>query len=129
MAAGFGIAAFVVMEIVRSHGDVDLTGWVGPLLAMALLGGLVGHLSEVAAGHEAARTLQARHLDEARKAQEAASEVNDSIVQRLAAARWMLEAGMHQEALDALDSTVTEGIAQVSGTLPAIPLKKWPPAW
>jgi hypothetical protein len=39
------------------------------------------------------------------------------MVQQVVAARWMLEAGKHQEALAALNATVAEGIAQVSGTL------------
>lgn len=119
-AAGFGIAAFVVLEVIRSQGDVDVTGWVGPLLAMALMGGLVGYLSESAARHEAAHKLQARHLDELRDAQHAASEASDSIVQHVVAARWMLEAGKNQEALAALNATVDEGITQVSGTLPPL---------
>jgi hypothetical protein len=35
----------------------------------------------------------------------------------------MLEAGKHQEALAALNATVAEGIAQVSGTLPPLSLR------
>ena len=119
-AAGFGISAFVLLEIIRSHGDVDATGWLGPLLAMALLGGLVGYLSESAARHEADHRLQARHLDELRHAQYAASEANDSMVQQVVAARWMLEAGKNEEALAALNATVAAGIAQVSDTLPPL---------
>lgn len=122
-AAGFGMAAFVTLEVVRSQGAVDATGWVAPLVAMALMGGLVGHLSESAALHEAARRQQARDLDAIREAQHVASEVSDSIVQHVVAARWMLEAGQEQEALAALDATVAAGIAQVSGTLPPFPAK------
>ena len=117
-AAGCGIAAFVVLELVRARGDADVTGWVGPLLAMALMGGLVGHLSESAARHEAARRIQQRHLDELRRARRAALEAGDSIVQRVAAVRWMLEAGKSEDALAALEATVAEGIAEVSSALP-----------
>lgn len=120
-AAGFGIAAFVTLELVHSQGDVDVTGWVAPLLAMALMGGLVGHLSETAARHEAAHRLQAQHVDQLRSAQHAASEVNDSIVQRLVAARWMLEAGKSEEALETLNATVADGIAHVSAGLAPLP--------
>lgn len=116
-AAGFGISAFVVLELIRSQGDADLTGWVGPLLAMALMGGLVGYLSESAARHDAARDLQARHLEALLDAQKVASEANDSIVQQVVAARWMLEAGKNEEALAALNATVDEGITKVSGSL------------
>lgn len=113
-AAAFGIAAFTVLELVRARGDVDATGWVGPLLAMALMGGLVGHLSESAARHEAARGHQAQRLEELRDARHAAIEASDSMVQQVAAARWMLEAGKSQEAIAALDATVAAGIAQAS---------------
>ena len=85
---------------------------------MALMGGLVGHLSESAARHEAARRIQQRHLDELRRARRAALEAGDSIVQRVAAVRWMLEAGKSEDALAALDATVAEGIAEVSSALP-----------
>ncbi len=117
-AAGFGITAFAVMETVRARGDVDVTGWVGPLLAMALVGGLVGHLGESVAGREAAYRLQARRLEELRDSRDAVIEASDSIVQQVAAARWMLEAGESEEALAALNATLAEGLAQVSSTLP-----------
>lgn len=109
-AAGCGISAFVVLELVRARGDVDVTGWVGPLIAMALVGGLVGHPSEI----------QERHLDELLQSRHAALEASDSIVQHVAAARWMLEAGKSQDALAALNATVAEGIVQVSSTLPPL---------
>lgn len=119
-AAGCGIAAFVLLELVRARGDVDVTGWVGPLLAMALMGGLVGHLSESTARHEAARRIQQRHLYELRRARRSALEAGDSIVQRVAAVRWMLEAGKSEDALAALDATVAEGISEVSSALPPL---------
>lgn len=117
-AAGFGIAAFIVLEAVRARGDVDVTGWAGPLLAMALLGGLVGHLSEAATRSDAARRLGDRQLDELRHARHAAVEAGDSIVQHVAAARWLLEACRSDEALVTLDATVANGITHLSATLP-----------
>lgn len=122
--AGFGIVAFVALESVRARGDVDVTGWVSPILAMALVGGLVGHLSE-----------QSKRLEELCDAQHAAIEAGDSIVQQVAAARWMLEAGRSGEALATLGDTVAEGIANLSCTLPPPPPQPatsrssdWPPA-
>ena len=116
-AAGFGVTAFVVLEAVRARGDIDVTGWVGPLLAMVLMGGLVGHLSEVAAQREADRRRQAQRIEELSDAQRRAVEASDSVVQQVAAARWMLEAGQSKEALAALGDAVTEGIARVHGRL------------
>ncbi len=119
--AGCGIAAFIVLEAVRAKGDLDMTGWVGPLLAMALVGGLVGHLSEVAALRESDHRLQAQRIEELRAAQREADAASDSIVQQVAAARWMLEAGQNQEALAALGDAVAKGIARVSRTSTASP--------
>lgn len=121
--AGFGMTAFIVLEAVRAKGDLDMTGWAAPLLVMALIGGLVGHLSEFAAQHEADRRIQAersRQLEELCDAQRSAIELSDSIVQQMAAARWMLEAGQSSEALAALGKTVVDGIAKVSCTLPPL---------
>jgi hypothetical protein len=112
-AAAFGIIGFVVLETVRARGDVDMIGWVGPLLAMALMGGLVGNLSEAAARAEDARRLQDRRLEQLRDAQHAALEAGDSFVQHVAAARWMLEAGRSAEALVALNATVARGMDHV----------------
>lgn len=113
-----GIVAFAVLEVARSRGDADVTGWVAPILAMALMGGLVGSLSESAARHDAARRDQARQLRELWAAHGVALEAGDSVVQRVAAARWLLEAGHVKEALDALDAAVIAGIADVSHVLP-----------
>lgn len=117
-SATIGIVAFGVLEVVRGRGDTDVTGWVAPILAMALMGGLVGSLSESAVRQEEARRDQARQLEELRTAQRAALEAGDSVVQRMAAARWMLEAGHVKEALEALDAAVVAGIVDLSQVLP-----------
>lgn len=124
--AGVGVAAFVVLEAVRSSGDLDLTGWVGPLLVMVLIGGLVGHLSELATRREADQQAQAERndqLEELCDAQRTAIEASDSIVQQVAAARWLLEAGRDGEALAALGETLVGAIATVSCTLPPLPTR------
>ncbi|HQU25505.1 MAG TPA: hypothetical protein PLS29_00590 [Acidimicrobiales bacterium] len=117
-AAGVAIAAFAILELVRSKGDPDLTGWVAPLLAMALMGGLVGHLSEAAARNDAARRFHLGEYEAAERARLADLETSDSIVQRVAAARWMLEVGRSEDALRALDDTVSDGIGQLGTRLP-----------
>lgn len=122
--AGCGMTAFVVLEGVHARGDLDLTGWVGPLLVMVLAGGLVGHLSDLAAQREADQRLEAqrnRQLEELCDAQRSAIEASDSIVQQVAAARWLLEVGRSSEALAALGDTAVAGIAQVSSALAPLP--------
>lgn len=118
--AGCGVTAFIVLEAVHARGDLDLTGWAGPLLVMVLVGGLVGHLNELAAQREADQRLEAqrsRQLEVLCDAQRSAIEASDSIVQKVAAARWLLEAGRSSEALAALGDTAAAGIAQVSCAL------------
>jgi hypothetical protein len=114
LAAGCGFTAFTVLEAIRARGDVDMTGWLGPLLAMALIGGLVGHLREAASLREEDRKLEARRIQQLCDAQLEAARVSDSIVQQVAAARWMIEAGQSQEALAALRDAVAQGIAHAS---------------
>ncbi len=120
--ASFGILAFGILEVVHARGDLDMTGWVGPLLAMALIGFLVGHLSELASRGEARRRLETDQIEEMRDAQRSTVEASDAIVQRVAAARWMLEAGKDREALAALGDAVAEGIVLASSTLPPLAL-------
>ncbi len=64
--------------------------------------------------------LQAQRLEESRAARHAAIVASDGIVQQLAAARWMIEAGNTRGALAALDTTVARGIAEVSSALPPL---------
>lgn len=125
--AGFGMTAFVVLEAIRGHGDLDVTGWVGPLLAMALIGCLVGHLSSLAALREADRRLQASQIEELRDVQCSAAQASDSIVQQVAAARWVLESGQSERAAAMLDEAVAEGITEVSGAPPPSPRKPMAP--
>lgn len=116
-AAGLGAVAFAVLAAVHGQGDLDLTGWVGPVVAMGLVGGLVGHLAEHAANRDRAAARHAsrrRHLEEVCEAQRAALAASDSIVQDVAAARWMLEAGHTEEAMDVLGGTVADGISRLS---------------
>jgi hypothetical protein len=114
IVAGFGVVAFVVLEAVRARGDLDVSGWAGPLLAMTLIGALVGHLSEVAGHREAEQGLRTAQIGALRDAQRSAISTADSMVQQVAAARWMLEAGQPEEALAALGDAVAEGIARLT---------------
>lgn len=119
-AAAVGVVAFAVLALVHGHGDLDLTGWAGPILAMAIVGALVGHLAERAGNREQSATRRAsqdRRLAEICEAQQAALEASDSIVQEVAAARWMLQVGRTAEAMDVLGQTVADGISRLSEAL------------
>jgi hypothetical protein len=119
-AAALGGGAFVVLAAVHGRGDLDLTGWVGPVIVMGLVGGLVGHLAQHAKDRDrdaARHASRRRHLEAVCEAQRQALVVGDSIVQDVAAARWMLEVGHTEEAIDVLSGSVAEGIALLGGAL------------
>ena len=111
--AALGILAFIVLALVHGRGDLDLTGWSAPVLSMALVGYLAARLEELVRVHGE----RSRHLEQVCEAQHAALTASDSIVQQVAAVRWMLEAGKADEAAKVLDATVSQGIEKLSGGL------------
>lgn len=124
LTTGVGAAAFAGLELARARGDMDVTGWVAPLLAMTLMGGLVGQLSDTTTTTLAAVRLQADRLEELDDARRATVRAGNSLVQQVVATRWMLEAGNGQGAFAALEATVTEGISELSSSLsPLTPLR------
>ncbi len=117
VAAAVGATAFAVLAVIHGRGDLDFTGWAGPVIAMVLVGGLVGYLADLADRREQVNRLQAernRALEVIRDEQLAALSVSDSIVQQIAAVRWMLESGKTDEAIDVLASTLATGMTQLS---------------
>ncbi len=111
--AALGCLGFIVLALVHGRGDLDLTGWSAPVLSMALVGYLAARLEELVRVHAE----RSRHLEAICEAQHAALTVSDSIVQQVAAVRWMLEAGKAEEAAEVLDGTVAQGIEKLSGGL------------
>jgi K+-sensing histidine kinase KdpD len=118
-AACFGV--FAVFEIFHSSGDIDAEGWVVRAVAMFLLGGLLGratdqtNMTERVALEEQQRRCR---LEEANHRYAEALEINDSIVQELVAAKWMIERGQADKAIDVLTATIDRGERMVAGLLP-----------
>ncbi len=104
-----GVALVAAWVVVR---DVDLSalGWASRATPLLLLGGLLGDASDrLTAAQARGRALEAaaqRHRD--------ATEVNDTLVQGMAAARWSLEAGRHEAGLETLVETLVLGQQLVS---------------
>jgi hypothetical protein len=95
--------------------DVTLTpvGWASRAIPMLLLGGLLGHaVDQLRAAEE-----QSRRLEVAARRQRDAIEVNDTIVQGLAAAKWTLENGNAPSALAIMQDTLEHGQQLVSQLL------------
>lgn len=104
-----GVALVVVWVLVR---DVDLSplGWASRALPLLLLGGLLGDASDRLAAAESRH----RELEAAAQRHRDATEVNDTLVQGMAAAKWAIEAGRHDAGLKTLGDTLTLGHDLVS---------------
>lgn len=113
-AAGIGagllavllVAAWVLIDGV----ELSFIGWASRVVPLLLLGGLLGDASdrlEVAdARRQALEAAAQRHRD--------ATEVNDTLVQGMAAAKWAIEAGRTESGLKTLEETLQVGHELVS---------------
>jgi hypothetical protein len=110
IAAGSLAVALVAVWAVVDDADLSALGWASRVVPLLLLGGLLGDASdrlEEAERRERAHEAAAqRHRD--------ATEVNDTLVQGMSAAKWSLEAGRHEAALRTLEDTLTLGHELVS---------------
>jgi signal transduction histidine kinase len=111
--AGLVAVGLVVAWILVTGVDLSALGWASRILPLLLLGGLLGDASDRLA--EASE--QQRLLEAATQRQRDAAEVNDTLVQGMAAAKWALEAGRVEAGLKTLDETLALGHELVSKLL------------
>lgn len=112
-AAGvFGFALFAIWALSRDI-PIGVIGWLARGIPMLLLGALVGHAAEQQRRAAAAE----RELLLAQLRARRVAELNDSIIQRLAVAKWAAEAGRHDRSLDVLTETVESTQSLVSELL------------
>ena len=115
-AAVAGIVLFSLFAAVHGKGDLDLTGWAAPMLAMLVVGVVLGDVCDRAREKaESAEILAERRqlLEELCARQQDALAASDAMVQGVAAARWLIDAGETERALETLTATVTDGIARL----------------
>lgn len=95
------LAAWVAIE------GVELTplGWAARTTPMLLLGVLIGHASDTQRQAEQVAT----DLAVAEERQREAAEINDTLVQNLAVAKWKLESGDVDGGIEVLDETIHAG--------------------
>ena len=105
---------------VAGHPEISLSalGWASRLVPLVLLGVLVGSAAD--AVEEAAADRLALAVAETRRRD--AAEVNDEILQRLAVAKWRLEAGASDDAADLLDEAMGQAQELVSSLLEDVEL-------
>jgi len=117
-----GFALFAVLEIEHSSGDIDVTGWVVRAVAMFLLGGLLGRATDqTTASERAAQAEQQQRcqVEEANLRYTEALEINDSLLQQIVVAKWMVEQGQPKPAAELLAETIARCERMVAGLLPA----------
>lgn len=110
VAAGLTAVALVAVWVVVDAVDLSVLGWASRTLPHLLVGLLLGDASDRLQRSE--RLRQAHEIAELRHRQ--AVEINDTLVQGMAAAKWAMEAGRHDRALEALDETLETGQRLVS---------------
>lgn len=110
-----GVIALALMLIWILVRDVTLspTGWATRMVPILLLGVLLGRAIDRQRRAESDR----RELEAAALLHAEAIEINDSLVQRMSAAKWALEAGQTDAGLAMLTTAVSEAHRLVSGLL------------
>jgi hypothetical protein len=110
-----GVVAVTLVAVWASATQANLTalGWTSRVVPLLLVGVLLGDASDRLRRAEFAR----RRLEAAALMHRQAIEINDSLVQGMAAAKWALEAGRTAAGIQALDDTLTRGNRLVSTLL------------
>lgn len=102
--------ALIVAWTVVDHVTLTPLGWASRVLPLLLLGALLGEATDRIRVVEQER----RHLAAAALLHREAIEINDSLIQGMAAAKWSLEGGSVEVGLRALDDTMTRAHHLVS---------------
>lgn len=110
VAAGLIAVALVASWVTIDSVDLSPLGWASLTVPHLLVGILLGDASD-----------RLQHSERQRRANEIAVmrhrqavEINDTLVQGMAAAKWAMEAGRHERALETLDETLETGQRLVS---------------
>ena len=112
LAAGMSSVLLWLALTITSE-SLSAMGWTTRLVTLVLTGLLVGDATE----RLRRATAAARRLDQEEQRRREAIEINDSIVQGLVLAKWLLEEGSTDEALNAVAKTLATAKAMVSQLL------------
>lgn len=110
VAAGALAVLMVVTWVLATGTDLGPVGWIARCLPELLLGFLLGDASDRLRRAEGER----RKLESGALLYREAIEINDSLVQGMAAARWALEAGRPDDGLKTLETTIGQAQDLVS---------------
>jgi hypothetical protein len=113
LLAALVAVALIVVWVVADDVPMTATRWVTRFVPLLLLGLLVGDASDRLRKAEQERL----QLAGAARLHREAIEINDSLVQGMAAAKWSIESGRNEVGLATLDQTISMGHALVSGLI------------
>lgn len=111
--AGLVALALILIWILVRDVTLSPTGWATRMVPILLLGVLLGRAIDRQRRAERDR----REFEAAALLHAEAIEINDSLVQRMSAAKWALEAGQTDAGLAILTTAVSEAHRLVSGLL------------
>lgn len=109
LAGVLGVLLMVVWSVL-SGTELSVLGWTSRVVPLLLVGGLLGDASDRLRRAEVAR----RELELTALRHRQAVEINDGLVQGMAAAKWSLDAGRTAAATEILDDTLARGHQLVS---------------
>ena len=102
LAAGIFAVGLLALWVATSHESLSALGWLSRATPLLLLGALTGAATDrIRAAAAAERRAAAIAL-----LQREAAEINDHVLQQMAAAKWMLEADRRDAGLELLESTM-----------------------
>lgn len=108
--AGVVAVALTVLWAVAEDVSLSATGWASRVVPLLLLGVLLGY----ATSRERRAEVERGRLEVGALLHREAIEINDSLVQGMAAARWSLDAGRVDTAKETLDQTIAQAHDLVS---------------
>ncbi|MEV0804607.1 hypothetical protein AB0I34_43425 [Kribbella sp. NPDC050281] len=113
LAGGLVAVALIVIWVVVDDVSLSAMGWASRILPLLLLGGLIGDASDRLRRADSEK----RRLEAAALLYREAIEINDSLVQGMAAAQWALQAGRLDAGLRTLEQTIVLAEELVSGLI------------
>ncbi|MFI7065237.1 hypothetical protein ACIBL3_29880 [Kribbella sp. NPDC050124] len=113
LAGGVVAVALIVVWVMVEDVSLSPIGWVSRIVPLLLLGVLLGDAADRLRRAEEERL----RLEAAALLYREAIEINDSVVQGMAAARWALETGRVDAGLQTLEQTITQAEELVSGLI------------
>lgn len=111
--AGLLAVGLTVLWAMTQSVHLAPTGWASRVLPLLLLGVLLGHATD----RERRAHVEHRRLEAAALLHREAIEINDSLVQGMAAAKWSFEAGQVETGTRILDRTITDAHDLVSSLI------------